>query len=159
MWWVIFMILDLNDNVGWWIWRKSPRHPWKKTIQPIGHRINLSPILIVIALTPLPPPSLSLLFVGIMCLLCVKIKFWPKLPNFCHLLLLQLVFATLTNSKPGSILLKALFNQLSLSPINWHLCSLRENDGDLLQHFHPLRILSCESTPSHHLRDHVKLSS
>ena len=36
------------------------------------------------------------------------------------------------------------------------LCSLSEDDADLLQHFHPPRIICCESTPGHHLVEHCE---
>ena len=31
-----------------WIWSNPPRNPWKEAIQPIGHRVNLIPMVIVI---------------------------------------------------------------------------------------------------------------
>ena len=33
-----------------WIWSNPPRNPWKEPIQPIGHRVNLIPMVIVIFL-------------------------------------------------------------------------------------------------------------
>ena len=36
------MIMDLNGYMN------PPRNPWKEPIQPIGHRVNLIPMVIVI---------------------------------------------------------------------------------------------------------------
>ena len=39
---MVLKIINLNDCMN------PPRNTWKEAIQPIGHRVNLSPIVIVV---------------------------------------------------------------------------------------------------------------